>query len=55
MPQFQHVKGHQDDQCKYDELSLPAQLNVDADELAGAHPGLGEIPTLTLYDTETHL
>jgi hypothetical protein len=29
-----HVKGHQDDKVSYDELSLPAQLNVDADALA---------------------
>ena len=31
---FTHVKGHQDDDAIYDDLSLEAQLNVDADELA---------------------
>jgi hypothetical protein len=30
-----HVKGHQDDRANYQELTLPAKLNVDADELAG--------------------
>ena len=30
-----HVKGHQDDDCTYDELSFPARINVDCDELAG--------------------
>jgi hypothetical protein len=33
-PVIDHVKGHQDDKLSYDELSLPAQLNVDADALA---------------------
>jgi hypothetical protein len=28
--------GHQDDTKAYSQLSLPAQLNVDADEAAGA-------------------
>jgi hypothetical protein len=31
-----HVKGHQDDHTPYVELSLEAQLNVDADAAAGA-------------------
>jgi hypothetical protein len=30
-----HTKGHQDDKAKYDTLPLLAQLNIDADELAG--------------------
>lgn len=30
-----HTKGHQDDRHKYDKLPLLAQLNVDADRLAG--------------------
>jgi len=30
-----HVKGHQDDEKDTSELSLEAQLNVEADELAG--------------------
>ena len=32
-----HTKGHQDDRQKYDTLSLLAQLNVDADKLAGQY------------------
>ena len=32
---FSHVHGHQDDDCSFDELPLPAQLNVEADHLAG--------------------
>jgi hypothetical protein len=34
-PKFEHVKGHQDDTVAYAKLSLPAQLNVDADHGAG--------------------
>lgn len=33
-PTTHHVKGHQDDDKSYDELPLPAQLNIDADALA---------------------
>jgi hypothetical protein len=33
---FQHVKGHQDNHQKYSQLSLTAQLIVDANEAAGA-------------------
>jgi hypothetical protein len=29
------VEGHQDDNAIYDDLPLEAQLNIDADELAG--------------------
>ena len=43
-PTFTHVKGHQDKDKPYAELSLAAQLNVDADQLANAfistHPDL---------------
>jgi hypothetical protein len=35
-PTFQRVKGHQDQHQKYSQSSLNAQLNVDADEAAGA-------------------
>ena len=31
---FQWIKGHQDKDTPYDELSIPAQYNVDADRLA---------------------
>jgi hypothetical protein len=34
-PKFEHVKGHQDNKVAYQKLSLPAQLNVDADHEAG--------------------
>ena len=33
-PTIKHIKGHQDKQKKYKDLSLAAQLNVDADRLA---------------------
>ena len=32
---FRHVKGHQDRTTDYAKLDLPAQLNCDADQLAG--------------------
>lgn len=32
-----HVKGHQDDHTSYASLPLPAQLNVQADEVAGSY------------------
>ena len=31
---YQWVKGHQDDLILYDDLSIPAQLNIEADRLA---------------------
>ena len=33
-PIYDHIKSHQDDTTPYEELSLAAQLNVDADRLA---------------------
>ena len=33
-PTITHIKGHQDKHKSYQDLSLPAQLNVDADHLA---------------------
>ena len=33
-PTLHHVKGHQDDDTPYEQLSLPAQLNCDADAFA---------------------
>jgi hypothetical protein len=35
-PLFQRVLGHQDNTKAYSQLSLPVQLNVDADEATGA-------------------
>jgi hypothetical protein len=32
--ELQYIKGHQDRTCEYDQLSLLAQLNVDADAMA---------------------
>lgn len=37
LPTLTHVYGHQDNQMAYDSLPLPAQLNVDADFLAGSY------------------
>jgi hypothetical protein len=34
-PTLEHVKGHQDDHTTYVDLSLDAQLNVDAEVAAG--------------------
>jgi hypothetical protein len=34
---FRWVKGHQDKDTSYDQLPLEAQLNVDADKLAGSY------------------
>eukprot|EP00957_Ditylum_brightwellii_P081810 6224215-Ditylum_brightwellii.AAC.1 len=34
LPTIQRIKGHQDKHKEYDDLSLPAKLNVDADLLA---------------------
>ena len=36
-PVLQFVKGHQDVDCPYATLPLPAQLNVDDDHLAGSY------------------
>ena len=43
LPTISHVKGHQDDDTDYEDLSLPAQLNCDADVLATAE--LRDYPT----------
>eukprot|EP00957_Ditylum_brightwellii_P050718 3845829-Ditylum_brightwellii.AAC.1 len=34
--QVPHIKGHQDDNCSYDNLAWAIQQNVDADDLAGS-------------------
>jgi hypothetical protein len=34
-PSFSHVKGHQDDHIAYEDLPLDAQLNIEAEALAG--------------------
>jgi hypothetical protein len=50
-PKLEHVYGHQDEKTAYDDLDLPAQLNVDADALAGAfqyspHASFALVPRL---------
>ena len=60
-PTFSHVKGHQDKHKAYDELSLRAQLNCDADELADQfihqNPDLdySVVPLLPTSDIQLHL
>jgi hypothetical protein len=46
-PEINHVKGHQDNKIPYVSLSLPAQLNVDADSLATKE--LGDRPDLIYH------
>jgi hypothetical protein len=57
-PFFFHVKGHRDDYFKYADLSLDAQLNVDADKLVGdlmsQHPNPQTIAPL-MPTTGVHL
>ena len=53
---YQHIKAHQDDKEQYDNLSLPSQLNVDADHLAGQVPPIpGETPAPVFPTTRIHL
>ena len=35
--ELQHIIGHQDNKKKYKDLTLPAQLNVNANKLAGCY------------------
>ena len=47
LPVLRFVKGHQDADCPYVTLSLPAQLNIDADHLAGSYaPRRNKNPTI---------
>ena len=47
LPILHFVKGHQDADCPYVTLSLPAQLNVDTDHLAGSYaPCPNKNPTI---------
>ena len=41
---IEHIKGHQDDKVKYNELDTKAQLNIDADSIA---TGTASIPINT--------
>ena len=47
LPEIRFVQGHQDDDHPYTTFSLPAQLNVDADHLAGSYvPHPNKHPTI---------
>ena len=58
-PTFIHIKGHQDQHKPYGELSLSAQLNVDADALANQymrdHPDLDYSPTIMFPSCKAQL
>jgi len=60
-PAVLHVKGHQDKKTAYEQLPLPAQLNVDADKLAGDymsnHPNTDYtvVPVLPTRGVHMHL
>eukprot|EP00957_Ditylum_brightwellii_P011703 884183-Ditylum_brightwellii.AAC.1 len=45
LPIIQHIKGHQDKHKKYNDLSLPAKLNVDVDLLAVEYQTLNKKTT----------
>jgi len=55
-----HIKGHQDKKTAYEQLPLPAQLNVDANKLAGdymaAHPNTDYtvVPILPTSGVQLH-
>ena len=57
-PNYVHVKGHQDKETPYHQLSLLARLNVDADKLAGqflsSGPNVHRLAPL-LTQTKAHL
>ena len=60
-PHIVHILGHQDEQTPYKELSLPAQLNCDADNLASkylaTHPRIDHrlVPILPKSECSLHL
>eukprot|EP00957_Ditylum_brightwellii_P200334 15273324-Ditylum_brightwellii.AAC.1 len=45
IPTIQHIQGHRDKYKKYDELSLPAKLHVDADLLSVEYRALNKKTT----------
>eukprot|EP00957_Ditylum_brightwellii_P169094 12869841-Ditylum_brightwellii.AAC.1 len=45
IPKIQHIQGHQDKYKKYDNLSLPAKLNVDDNLLAVEYQALNKKTT----------
>eukprot|EP00957_Ditylum_brightwellii_P013708 1033517-Ditylum_brightwellii.AAC.1 len=44
-PKIRHIQGHQDKHKKYNDLSLPAKLNVNADWLAVEYQSLNKKTT----------
>eukprot|EP00957_Ditylum_brightwellii_P105666 8057890-Ditylum_brightwellii.AAC.1 len=46
-PTFEHTKGHQDKKKNYDDLPLPAKMNVDADMLAAEFQAQNVVSTTT--------
>jgi exonuclease III len=50
-PILSHVKGHQDRVCPYDDLPLPAQMNIDSDCLASLElEEYGDIHPIVPFD-----
>ncbi len=60
-PRITWIKAHQDDKKPYEQLSLPAQLNVDADHLAdqfiddNMHANWSKVPRLPTCGAQLHL
>ena len=60
-PNIVHIKGHQDKKKSYNDLNLPAQLNVDADKLADQYitthhnTNYREVPILPTCGAQLHL
>jgi len=60
-PAVLHIKGYQDKQTAYELLPLPAQMNVDADKLAGDYMAAlpdkdyTVVPTLPNSGVQLHL
>ncbi|KAG7366908.1 hypothetical protein IV203_029578 [Nitzschia inconspicua] len=55
---FHHIKGHQDRQVALDKLSRPAELNIQAGQLAGNYQRLSSwknIPAPMIEGTHCHL
>eukprot|EP00957_Ditylum_brightwellii_P086867 6611689-Ditylum_brightwellii.AAC.1 len=46
-PTFEHVKGHQDKKKNYEDLLLPAKINVDADMLVVEFQAQNVVSTTT--------
>ena len=57
---MKNISGHQDDKEKYENLSIKARLNVDADKIATKHVSIpknihiSSVP-LTMYINNKHI